>query len=56
MYKDSQIKFYADTALQTNKRFTWRVKNKRGAEQAIKRFEQKGWKIRAAWYNHERLI
>jgi hypothetical protein len=51
-----QIKFYADTPVQINKRFTWRVKNKQGAQQAIKRFQSKGWKIRAAWYDNERLV
>ena len=49
------VKFYADTPLQLNKRFTWRVKNRQGAQQALKRFHTKGWKIRAAWYENERI-
>jgi hypothetical protein len=54
--KIKQVKFYADTPIQINKRFSWRVKNKHGALQAIKRFQLKGWKIRAAWYENERIV
>lgn len=54
--KVKQLKFYADTPQAINRRFTWRVKNKQGAEQALKRFLLKGWKIRAAWYDHQRLV
>lgn len=54
--KKRQVKFYADTPMQINRRFTWRINHKQDAEQAIKRFQSKGWRIRAAWYEDERLI
>jgi hypothetical protein len=49
------VKFYADTPAQKNKRFTWNVKNRRGAMEAVKRFQAKGWNIRAAWFEKERI-
>jgi len=50
------LKFYADTLQVINHRFTWRVNNKEDAEKALKRFQAKGWKIKAAWYENERIF
>ena len=44
------LKFYADTPRgEINKRFTFKVNNLDDAVAAVKRFQGKGWNIRAAW-------
>jgi hypothetical protein len=50
------LKFYADTSQVMNHLFTWRVNNKADAQAALKRFQSKGWKIRAAWYENEHIF
>jgi hypothetical protein len=52
----NKLTFYADTARITNGQFTWKVNNRKDAQQALKRFALKGWKIRAAWFNKERIV
>jgi hypothetical protein len=51
-----KLKIYADTAREKNHLFTWRVSSRARALRAIKHFQNKGWTIRAAYYqrfNHE---
>lgn len=46
-----QIAFYADCPDGTkNKRFTFRLRTPGEAQTALKRFQNKGLVIRAAWY------
>lgn len=45
-----KVFFYADTDLFTNKLFSWRVQSLKDAVTCCKRFQKKGWNIRAAWY------
>jgi hypothetical protein len=56
MYMMKVLKFYADTSQVINHIFSWRVNNKADAQAALKRFQSKGWKIRAAWYENERIF
>jgi hypothetical protein len=50
-----KIKFYADTPRgETNKLFTFNVKNRIGATNAIERFKKHGFNIRAAWFETSR--
>lgn len=45
------IKFYADTPIgEKNKQFTFKVNTLSDALAAIKRFQSKGFTIRAAWH------
>lgn len=51
----AKVKFYADTPSgQTNKLFTFNVKNRQGAEKALERFKRYGCTIRAAWFETSR--
>lgn len=44
------LKFYADTPRgEVNKAFCFKVNNLDDAVAAVKRFQVKGWHIRAAW-------
>ncbi len=46
-----RIKFYADTERERNKLFTWELPNGiLSIQDALKRFFDKRWNIRAAWY------
>jgi hypothetical protein len=56
MYLVRKLTFYADTSRLTNNRFTWKVNNKADAAAALKRFRGKGWNIRAAWFDKERIL
>lgn len=50
-----KIKFYADTPRgETNKLFTFNVKNRQGATSAIERFTRNGFTIHAAWFETSR--
>lgn len=46
-----KVKFFADTPKEQNHRFTFNVNNRQGAFKCLKRYQLKGWKIRAAWYD-----
>lgn len=45
-----KLSFYADTDLFTNKLFNWKVNSRQDALEALRRFQGKGWHIRAAWW------
>jgi len=50
-----KIKFYADTPRgEINKLFTFNVKNRIGATNALERFKRYGFTIRAAWFETSR--
>ena len=44
------LNFYADTPLERNRQFSFRVYSRLNAINRLKHFEAKGWKIRAAFY------
>jgi len=45
-----RLKFYADTPQERNKYFCWKLSSLLTLKQALYRFFDKGWNIRAAWY------
>jgi len=45
-----RVKFYADTPQEANKYFCWQLGSLLTLKQALHRFLDKGWNIRAAWY------
>lgn len=49
MYKE-RLKFYADTPIEKNKYFCFEIVSILELKAALWRFFDKGWNIRAAWY------
>ena len=49
MYKE-RLKFYADTPMEKNKYFCFEIVSILELKAALWRFFDKGWNIRAAWY------
>lgn len=49
MYKE-RLKFYADTSIEKNKYFCFEIVSILELQAALWRFFDKGWNIRAAWY------
>lgn len=48
--RKQKVVFYADTSLFTNKFFCFQVSSQAAALAAVKRFQKKGWHVRAAWW------
>lgn len=46
-----KVKFYADTIHEKNKLFHFYVNDEKDALKCLKRFHNKNFKIRAAWYS-----
>lgn len=47
---NERIKFYADTPLESNKYFCYKITSILALQEALWRFFDKGWNIRSAWY------
>lgn len=45
-----RLKFYADTPGAKNKYFCWKITSILALQDALRRFFDKGWNIRSAWY------
>lgn len=45
-----RLKFYADTPMEKNKYFCWKLDSILTLKEALWRFFDKGWNIRSAWY------
>ena len=47
---EERLKFYADTPMEKNKPFCWTLSSILSLQEALWRFWDKGWNLRAAWY------